>query len=45
LPFTAPWGVIALLAIAALVASLLAVAAPATQASRIKPAVALRISD
>jgi putative ABC transport system permease protein len=45
LPFTVPWAVIALLAVAALVASLLAVAAPASQASRIKPAVALRIAD
>ena len=45
LPFIVPWGVIALLAVAALAASLLAVAAPATQASRIKPAVALRIAD
>ncbi|MEY2454654.1 MAG: putative transport system permease protein [Acidimicrobiaceae bacterium] len=45
LPFTVPWGVIGLLALAALVASLLAVAAPATQAARIKPAVALRIAD
>ena len=44
LPFTVPWGVIALLAAAAG-----RVAArrrrPATQASRIKPAVALRIAD
>ncbi|MEY2422744.1 MAG: putative transport system permease protein [Acidimicrobiaceae bacterium] len=45
LPFTVPWAVIGLLAVAALAASLLAVAAPATQASRIKPAVALRIAD
>jgi putative ABC transport system permease protein len=45
LPFTVPWGVIAALAVAALAASLLAVVAPATQASRIKPAVALRIAD
>jgi putative ABC transport system permease protein len=45
LPFTVPWVVIASLAGAALVASLLAVAAPAHQASRIKPAVALRLTD
>jgi putative ABC transport system permease protein len=45
LPFIVPWGPIALLTGAALVASLLAVAGPATQASRIKPAVALRIAD
>jgi putative ABC transport system permease protein len=45
LPFTVPWGVITLLAVATLAASLLAVADPATQASRIKPAVALRIAD
>jgi putative ABC transport system permease protein len=45
LPFTVPWAAIGLLAGAALVASLLAVAGPATQASRIKPAVALRIAD
>jgi putative ABC transport system permease protein len=45
LPFTVPWAVIAALAAATLLASLLAVVAPATQASRIKPAVALRIAD
>jgi len=45
LPFTVPWPLIGLLAVAALGASLLAVAAPARQASRIKPAVALRIAD
>lgn len=45
LPFTVPWSVIALLAIATLAVSLLAVADPASQASRIKPAVALRIAD
>jgi putative ABC transport system permease protein len=45
LPFTVPWAAIGLLAGAALLASLLAVAGPATQASRIKPAVALRIAD
>ncbi len=43
--FTVPWRAILVLAAAALVASLLAVAAPARQASRIKPAVALRITD
>lgn len=45
LPFTVPWVVIGLLACAALAASLLAVAGPARQASRIKPAVALRLTD
>lgn len=45
LPFTVPWAAIGLLAGATLVASLLAVAGPAMQASRIKPAVALRIAD
>ena len=45
LPFTVPWLAIAALSGAALVASMLAVAVPAAQASRIKPAVALRIAD
>ena len=45
LPFTVPWGVIAFMALATLAVSLLAVADPASQASRIKPAVALRIAD
>jgi putative ABC transport system permease protein len=45
LPFTVPWSAIALLGGAALLASLVAVAGPATHASRIKPAVALRIAD
>ena len=45
LPFTIPWvGLLALGAVA-LGASLIAVAAPAAQASRIKPAVALRMTD
>ncbi len=43
--FIVPWGQIAFLALAALIASLLATAWPAQQASRIPPAVALRISD
>jgi putative ABC transport system permease protein len=45
LPFTVPWTTLILLSVAALVASLLAVSAPATQASRVKPAVALRMTD
>jgi putative ABC transport system permease protein len=45
LAFTVPWGPILGLAAVALLASLLAVAGPARQASRIKPAVALRIAD
>jgi putative ABC transport system permease protein len=45
LPFTVPWLTVAGLGAAALGASLLAVAGPARHASRIKPAVALRISD
>jgi putative ABC transport system permease protein len=45
LSFKVPWLPIGGLAVAALVASLIAVAAPAHQASRIKPAVALRIAD
>jgi putative ABC transport system permease protein len=45
LPFSVPWGALVVLPVVALGASLLAVAAPAAQASRIKPAVALRIAD
>jgi putative ABC transport system permease protein len=45
LPFTIPWTGLLVLGAAALGASLIAVAAPAAQASRIKPAVALRMSD
>jgi len=45
LPFVVPWAALAVLAAASLTASLLAVYAPAAQASRIKPAVALRIAD
>ncbi|HEV3227511.1 MAG TPA: ABC transporter permease, partial [Acidimicrobiales bacterium] len=45
LPFVVPWLPILLLGAAAWGASLLAVAAPAAQASRIKPAVALRTAD
>ena len=45
LPFTVPWvGLLALGAVA-LIASLIAVTAPAAQASRIRPAVALRTTD
>jgi putative ABC transport system permease protein len=45
LPFVVPWTALAVLASTSIVASLLAVYAPASQASRIKPAVALRIAD
>jgi putative ABC transport system permease protein len=45
LAFTVPWLPILGLAAVALFASLLAVLVPARQASRIKPAVALRIAD
>ncbi|MBA2496615.1 MAG: ABC transporter permease [Acidimicrobiia bacterium] len=45
LPFAVPWPALALLVGVALSASLLAVAAPARQASRTLPAVALRIAD
>lgn len=45
LGFSVPWLAIAVILVAPLVASLIAVAAPATQASRILPAEALRIAD
>lgn len=45
LDFTIPWGQLAVLVVTTLVVSLLATAAPAQQASRIRPAVALRIAD
>jgi putative ABC transport system permease protein len=45
LDFSWPWSALALIAVVPLVASLLATAWPATQAARIKPAVALRIAD
>lgn len=45
LPFQIPWGSLVLVFVVPLVASLLAVAAPARTASRIRPAVALRITD
>jgi putative ABC transport system permease protein len=45
LPFAVPWASIAVLAAATLGVSLLAVLAPATNASRIRPAAALRIAD
>ena len=45
LPFVVPWAALAVLASTSTVASLLAVLAPAAQASRIKPAVALRTAD
>jgi ABC-type lipoprotein release transport system permease subunit len=40
-----PWGEVALLVAVTFVVSLLATAAPAQQASRIRPAVALRLAD
>lgn len=43
--FTIPWLQIVILVIVTYIASLLATAAPAIQASRIRPAVALRITD
>lgn len=45
LDFSWPWAVLALIAAIPLFFSLLATAWPATQAARIKPAVALRIAD
>ena len=45
LAFTVPWGQLALLVLGTFAASLLATIAPAQQASRIRPAVALRITD
>jgi putative ABC transport system permease protein len=43
--FTWPWVALAVIGVVPLVASLLATAWPATQAARIRPAVALRIAD
>jgi putative ABC transport system permease protein len=45
LPFTVPWGALALLVFATLVGSLLATWSPARAAAKIKPAVALRVAD
>lgn len=45
LDFSWPWSVLAVIAVVPLLASLLATAAPATQAARIRPAAALRIAD
>ncbi|MBW3610222.1 MAG: ABC transporter permease [Actinobacteria bacterium] len=45
LPFAVPWAEVALLVVVTFVVSLLATAAPAQQASRIRPAVALRLAD
>ncbi|MBW3668636.1 MAG: ABC transporter permease [Actinobacteria bacterium] len=45
LTFTVPWGQLLLLVLATFAASLLATVAPAQQASKIRPAVALRITD
>ncbi|MGH9188272.1 MAG: ABC transporter permease, partial [Acidimicrobiales bacterium] len=45
IPFQVPWLALTVLGVTALGASMLAVYAPSAQASRIKPAVALRIAD
>ena len=45
LAFALPWGQLAVLVAATFLASVLATAAPAQQASRIRPAVALRLAD
>lgn len=45
LPFAVPWGEVTLLVVVTFVVSLVATAAPAQQASRIRPAVALRLAD
>jgi putative ABC transport system permease protein len=45
LAYEVPWLTLAVVLSVALIASILATAAPANQASRIKPAVALRIAD
>jgi putative ABC transport system permease protein len=45
LSFAIPWAELIILVVATAAASLLATAAPAIQASRIRPAVALRIAD
>jgi len=45
LAFSVPWTNLAIVVVVSMVASLAAVLAPASQASRIKPAVALRIAD
>jgi putative ABC transport system permease protein len=45
LPFAVPWVALAVILVAPLLASLVATAAPATQAARIRPAAALRIAD
>ena len=45
LAFEVPWANVTLLCVASLVASLLATSWPAQQASRIPPAVALRVAD
>ena len=45
LGFSVPWLQLVMLVVGTFVASLIATAAPAQQASRIRPAVALRIAD
>ena len=45
LAFALPWGQLAVLVVTTFAASILATAAPAQQASRIRPAVALRLAD
>jgi putative ABC transport system permease protein len=45
LHYDVPWAALLILIVTTIIASLIATAAPAQQASRIKPAVALRIAD
>jgi ABC-type lipoprotein release transport system permease subunit len=45
LPFVVPWLALAVVISVPLVVSLLATAAPANQASKIRPAAALRLAD
>jgi putative ABC transport system permease protein len=45
IPFSAPWGTIAAMLAAALAASLAATALPAARAARVRPAVALRVTE
>jgi putative ABC transport system permease protein len=45
LSFSVPWGPLAVLLVSALAASLAATVAPASQAARIRPAVALRLAE
>jgi putative ABC transport system permease protein len=45
MPYQVPWSTLGLVLSVTLIASILATAAPASQAARIRPAVALRIAD